>query len=70
MVSATSAVASRTRGPGDDEPATTKSTPFVRVFEPVVGRVTLRVSLDVERRSRSALRPCVISSRLAMGHPV
>jgi hypothetical protein len=32
--------------------------------------VTLRVSLDVERRSRSALRPCVISSRLAMGQPV
>ena len=41
--------------------------PFVRVFEPVVGRSTLSVSPDVDDRSRSAIRPCVISSRVAMG---
>ena len=67
MVSATSFVASRARVPERVEPTTTKSTPLERVFEPVVGRVTLSVSAEVDSRSRSAISPCVISSRVAMG---
>ena len=46
MVSATSAVASRARGPGTEEPTTTKSTPLERVSEPVDGLVTLSVSAE------------------------
>ena len=40
MVSATSFVASRVRGPGAAAATRTKSTPLERVFEPVAGRVT------------------------------
>ena len=64
---ASSLVASRALGPGMAEPTTMKSTPLERVFDPVDGRVTLTVSAEVDSRSRSLIRPCWISSRVAMG---